>query len=136
MPVDPTSWPVGAFHWRGDYDSAYQYQVFDCTGYSNSAFVCLVLPPIGTPPLTQPNINSPVSAPYWDRMSLGQPLIWQGLWSSSTAYFGNDIVSYLGGVYVGLQKSTNKIPSTNPLFWGLMIMGSSAGISINGGIVL
>ena len=68
-----------SIRWLGDYNPSQSYAVNDAVGYSNSAFVCMFPTPAFTYPLTDPtNIHSAPNAPYWSRMALGQPLIWQG----------------------------------------------------------
>src|SRR5262249_2122546 len=44
-------------------------------------------------------------------------LLWQGTWSSSTAYTLNDTVQYNGASYIAIQAGTNHQPDTSSSFW-------------------
>ena len=51
----------------------------------------------------------------------------QGTWSASTAYSINNVVIYLGNMYVAISSSTNKAPSTNiGTYWNSLV-GSFTG---------
>jgi hypothetical protein len=43
------------------------------------------------------------------------------VWSSSISYSTNDIVTYSGRTYKALSGNTNKIPSSNPTIWSLVV---------------
>jgi hypothetical protein len=47
-------------------------------------------------------------------------MVWQGAWSSSTAYAVRDAVSFDGSTYLALAAHTGVTPGTNPATWGLV----------------
>lgn len=61
-------------------------------------------------------------------------------WNSGTAYTSTSIVSYGGRHYSARQASTNKVPSENPDYWALRLVGFDAAspgrdVALDGSVV-
>ena len=54
-------------------------------------------------------------------------MVYQGTWSSATAYAVKDAVSYGGSSYIATQAGTNQQPNTNPSSWSLLAQKGAAG---------
>lgn len=52
---------------------------------------------------------------------------WQGVWSGSTAYTANQVVSYLGSSYLCLIGNTNVAPPTSTTDWALIAQAGTNG---------
>lgn len=54
------------------------------------------------------------------------PIIYRGVWSSTTTYAKNDAVAYGGNQYISLQASNlNQNPATATTFWALLLSNGS-----------
>jgi len=101
------------------------YNVLDCVGFNNAAFICVIAPPVGTPPLVG-DIHSAVSV-YWNMMVMSTPFIFRGEWNALTQYYANDVVSYpdTSTLWVGLTDSLGVTPGTSPIW--LLMLNSATG---------
>ena len=61
--------------------------------------------------------------------SSGSGFTYNGVWSSSTNYNQNDVVSYNGQTYLALLANVNKQPSVEPAFWQVFSAAGSSGTS-------
>jgi YVTN family beta-propeller protein len=109
------SWSV--WKWRGAYNAATQYNAGDVVFYRASSYVVIVKP-------ATPNVP-PTNTTDW--ALLDQGVNWKGAWSSVTAYLPGDAVSYLGASYLATLASTNKVPSSNPTYWGVLAAKGATG---------
>ena len=61
-------------------------------------------------------LNTPVQNPYGVGVGSGSGL---GAWNAGTTYAVNDIVNYLGELYVNIQAGVGNVPSTAHAYWTL-----------------
>jgi hypothetical protein len=61
----------------------------------------------------------------WVEQGSAIGVAFQGLWSSTTAYNTNDIVSRLGVLYIALIAGTNEPPEANPTYWEVLLQGGN-----------
>jgi hypothetical protein len=58
----------------------------------------------------------------------GDPgLVYKGTWSSGTAYVSGDVVVYNGTAYAAILAGTNRNPSTQTSYWGVLAQKGATG---------
>ena len=57
---------------------------------------------------------------------------WRGTWSSSTTYYGGDVVARSGASYIATRTGTNVAPP-NSTYWAVMAAKGEGGIALCGG---
>ena len=120
-----TNWQntIDQFSFEGTWSSNTSYLKNNIVSYASGGSTLLYIaisdPPVGT---------IPTNGTYWRVFTIqGQPgaagtgLSYMGEWSSSVAYTANTAVTYDGALWMSLQPSTNKEPSTNPSDWQLIM---------------
>lgn len=120
-----TNWQntIDQFSFKGTWSSNTSYLKNNIVSYASGGSTLLYIaisdPPVGT---------TPTNGTYWRVFTIqGQPgaagtgLSYMGEWSSSVAYAANAAVTYDGALWMSLQPSTNKEPSTNPSDWQLIM---------------
>lgn len=106
--------PAGAtgpqgLSYQGVWNTATTYALNDAVTFNASSYISLVGANSGNEPDTSPT--------SWSRLALG--LTWRGVWSSTTVYALNDVVSYCGESWVSLMSNAGSEPDlhsgTGPL---------------------
>jgi hypothetical protein len=101
------------FTWKGAWTASTAYARDDIVRYGANAYVC-------TSSHTS-DILFATNSSKFDLMAQG--IEFSGVYNPSTLYKANDIVSYGGAVYVALQESTGRSPSSNPTYWSSLVGG-------------
>src|SRR5271163_1917473 len=111
--------------WKGDWVSLTVYNTFDAVSYQNASYVSLV-------PINQGNI--PSSSPtQWGVLAAAGgtgpagAFTFLGVWSASTAYGIDNIVSYQGSSYVATAVPPIATVPTNATYWALIASVGAAG---------
>jgi hypothetical protein len=106
--------------WRGAWNSATAYAVDDAVSFNGSSYIAV-----------NSNTNSQPPSADWNTLAAkgdsggGSGLVWQGAWSSATAYVVDDGVSFNGSSYIAVANNTNsQPPSAN---WNLLAQKGDAG---------
>lgn len=114
---------------RGTWTNSIQYTPYNFVVYNNNIYMCILQPPVGTPP---------TNTTYWLYLGLrgiqGPPginVVMEYAWDSDVTYQVNDLVTYDGNIYVALQENTKVLPGTDPSTWMLFIQIETGGIIIS-----
>lgn len=84
------------FFFRGAYNAGTTYEINDVVTYGGSSYVYIFA--------TNASGNLPTNATYWNKIAEG--LDYRGAWTTSTAYFPNDLVVRGGQAYLCLLAHT------------------------------
>lgn len=111
-----------------EYDETADYVLFNFVLYDDEIYMALDDVPVGT---------LPTDEDYWLYVGLkgeqGAGAI-QGAvkynWSSTTNYVQNDIVVYNNIVYIALQNSRGRTPSTSSTYWGVIYKPNKQGLEV------
>lgn len=106
------------FYHRGVYDGATTYEINDVVLYGGSSYAYIY-------PLTTSG-NLPTNTTYWSKMAEGFDE--KGDWTTSTAYFPNDIVINGNGTYLATSAHTSGDFQTDydAGLWTILVMGFNA----------
>ncbi len=119
--------------WLGTWSGATAYVVNDAVTLNGTSYICTVNHTNQTPP----------NASYWNVIASkgdtgsqgpagldgadGTAFVWQGAWSSLTAYSVNDVVEKDGTAYICTQAHTNQTPP-NVTYWDTMAEKGATGV--------
>lgn len=119
--------------WKSTWSGATAYAVNDAVTLNGTSYICV-----------QAHTNqSPPNATYWNVIASkgdtgsqgpagldgadGEGFIWEGTWSSLTAYAVDDVVERNGSSYICIQAHTNQGPP-NVTYWNVLASKGSTGI--------
>ncbi len=114
---------INQFSYKGVWQSGSSYVTNNLVSYTvsglNLVYIALSDVPVGTAPTNQT---------YWRLLTIqgqtgasGTGLSYRQEWSNSVAYSTNDAVTYDGSLWMALQPSQNREPSSNPQYWKMVI---------------
>ena len=114
---------IQQFSYQGVWSSGTSYVTNNFVTYTVSGLTLLYLaiadPPVGT---------LPTNTQYWRLLTIqGQPgtsgtgLSYRQEWQTGVSYSTNDAVTYDGALWLALQNSQGREPSTNPSYWKLVM---------------
>ena len=114
---------INQFSYKGVWSSGTTYVANNLVSYTTSGldlvFIALSDVPTGTVPTNQT---------YWRLLTIqgqtgssGTGLSYRQEWDNSTSYSTNDAVTYDGALYMALQPSQNREPSSNPSYWQIVM---------------
>jgi len=90
------------FYYRDAYNANTTYEINDVVSYGGSAYVYKYA--------TNASGNLPTDTTYWSKLAEGTDF--RGTWSSTTAYYPNDIVVYANAVYIAVVAHTSNASAT------------------------
>lgn len=114
---------IQQFSYQGVWSSGTSYVTNNFVTYTVSGLTLLYLavsdPPLGTVPTNQT---------YWRLLTIqgqqgqsGQGLSYRQEWNVSTSYGVNNAVTYDGALWMAIQPSQGREPSSNPQYWKLVM---------------
>lgn len=114
---------IQQFSYQGVWSSGTSYVTNNFVTYTVSGLTLLYLaisdPPLGTVPTNQT---------YWRLLTIqgqqgqsGQGLSYRQEWNVSTSYGVNNAVTYDGALWMAIQPSQGREPSSNPQYWKLIM---------------
>lgn len=114
---------INQFSYQGVWSSGTSYEVNNFVSYTVSGLTLLYMatatPPVGTLPTNQQ---------YWRLLTIqgqqgqsGVGLSYRQEWNVSTQYQANTAVTYDGALWMALQASQGREPSSNPQYWKLIM---------------
>ena len=114
---------INQFTYKGVWSTGSTYQVNNLVTYTTSGITLVYLatstPPVGT---------VPTNTQYWRLLTIqGQPgpsgtgLSYRQQWNVSTQYQANNAVTYDGALWMALQASQAREPSSNPQYWKMVM---------------
>ena len=114
---------INQFSYQGVWSSGTSYEVNNFVSYTVSGLTLLYIatatPPVGTLPTNQQ---------YWRLLTIqgqqgqsGVGLSYRQEWNVSTQYQANNAVTYDGALWMALQASQGREPSSNPQYWKLVM---------------
>ena len=114
---------INQFTYKGVWQSGTSYVTNNLVSYTvsglNFVYIALSGVPVGTAPTNQT---------YWRLLTIqgqtgtsGTGLSYRQEWNNSTSYSTNDAVTHSGALWLALQPSQNRIPSTNPSYWKMIM---------------
>ena len=114
---------IQKFSYQGVWSSGTSYVTNNFVTYTVSGLTLLYLaiadPPVGT---------VPTNTQYWRLLTIqGQPgtsgagLSYRQEWQTGVSYSTNDAVTYDGALWMALQASQGREPSTNPSYWQIVM---------------
>ena len=114
---------INQFSYQGVWSSGTSYEVNNFVSYTVSGltllYVATATPPVGTLPTNQQ---------YWRLLTIqgqqgqsGGGLSYRQEWNVSTQYQVNNAVTYDGALWMALQASQGREPSSNPQYWKLVM---------------
>lgn len=114
---------INQFSYQGVWSSGTSYEVNNFVSYTVSGLTLLYMatatPPVGTLPTNQQ---------YWRLLTIqgqqgqsGIGLSYRQEWNVSTQYQANTAVTHDGALWMALQASQGREPSSNPQYWKLVM---------------
>lgn len=114
---------INQFSYQGVWQSGSSYVTNNLVSYTvsglNLVYIALSDVPVGTAPTNQT---------YWRLLTIqgqagasGAGLSYRQEWNNSVAYSTNDAVTYDGSLWMALQPSQNREPSSNPQYWKMIM---------------
>lgn len=114
---------IQQFSYKGVWASGTNYMTNNLVSYTvsgmNFIYIATSNPPIGT---------NPTNTSYWRLLTVqgqqgvsGEGLSYRQEWSSGTSYTTGDTVTYDGAIYMAIQNSQNRQPSSNEDYWTLIM---------------
>ena len=101
------------FNWRGAWTASTAYVKDDVISYGANAYI------VKTSHTSDTLFST--NASYFDLMVQGVQNA--GIWSNSTQYKLNDIVTYGGAVYIAKIANANQTPANNTTYWTSLVGG-------------
>ena len=114
---------INQFTYKGVWQSGTSYVTNNLVSYTvsglNLVYIALSDVPVGTAPTNQT---------YWRLLTIqgqagasGAGLSYRQEWNNSTTYSTNDAVTYDGSLWMALQPSQNREPSSSPQYWKMVM---------------
>lgn len=114
---------INQFSYQGVWQSGTSYVTNNLVSYTvsglNLVYIALSDVPVGTAPTNQT---------YWRLLTIqgqagasGTGLSYRQEWSNSATYSTNDAVTYDGSLWMALQPSQNREPSSSPQYWKMVM---------------
>lgn len=114
---------INQFSYKGVWQSGTSYVTNNLVSYTTSGlnlvYIALSDVPVGTAPTNQT---------YWRLLTIqgqegqsGEGLSYRQEWNNSSIYSVNDSVTYDGALWMALQPSQNREPSSNPQYWKMVM---------------
>lgn len=114
---------INQFSYKGVWQSGSSYVTNNLVSYTvsglNLVYIALSDVPVGTAPTNQT---------YWRLLTIqgqagasGAGLSYRQEWSNSATYSTNDAVTYDGSLWMALQPSQNREPSSSPQYWKMVM---------------
>ena len=114
---------INQFSYQGVWQSGTSYVTNNLVSYTvsglNLVYIALSNVPVGTAPTNQT---------YWRLLTIqgqtgasGTGLSYRQEWNNSVAYSTNDAVTHDGSLWMALQPSQNREPSSSPQYWQLVM---------------
>lgn len=102
------------FSFQGVWSASATYELNDVVKYGGSSYVYVNINPTSG--------NNPQNTTYWSQMTDG--FQWENVYSASTQYQKNDIVTYGPQTYIAIQDTLNNTPE-NATYWRIFTGGLS-----------